>query len=309
MKLNVGVIYGGRSSEHDISVSTGREIINNLDSNKYNIVKIYISNDMDNKWVLDLLNNKLDIVIIGLHGGIGENGSIQGLLECLNIPYVGSDVLGSAIGMNKYISKKLLEGNNIKTPKYVFIKNRDKVDKNKFSMLSYPLVIKPNEEGSSVGVMIVNSYRKLINGIKKLKKLGYDILVEEYISGNEVSCGVIENGNDIEVLDVLDIKSNNLFYDYDAKYNDDKTYIGITSLDKDIVSNIKDIAKRVFISLNSKGYARIDMIVRDNDIYVLEINTLPGMTNHSLIPKELKMKNIDYGEFLDNLIVNRLGKY
>lgn len=307
MKLNVGVIYGGKSSEHDISVSTGREIINNLDSNKYNIVKIYISNDIDNKWVLDLINNKLDIVIIGLHGGIGENGSIQGLLECLNIPYIGSNVLGSAIGMNKYITKKLLETSNIKTPKYVFIKNRDKVDKNMFRMLSYPLVIKPNEEGSSVGVMIVNNYRKLISGIKKLKKLGYDILVEEYIRGNEVSCGVIENGNDIEVLDVLDIKFNNLFYDYDAKYNDDKTYIDITSLDKDIVSNIKDIAKRVFISLNSKGYARIDMIVSDKDIYVLEINTLPGMTEHSLIPKELKFRDISYKEFLDNLIVNRLG--
>ena len=307
MKLNVGVIYGGKSSEHDISVSTGREIINNLDSNKYNIVKIYISNDIDNKWVLDLINNKLDIVIIGLHGGIGENGSIQGLLECLNIPYIGSNVLGSAIGMNKYITKKLLEVSNIKTPKYVFIKNRDKVDKNMFRMLSYPLVIKPNEEGSSVGVMIVNNYRKLISGIKKLKKLGYDILVEEYIKGNEVSCGIIENGNDIEVLDVLDIKFNNLFYDYDAKYNDDKTYIDITSLDKDIVSNIKDIAKRVFISLNSKGYARIDMIVSDKDIYVLEINTLPGMTEHSLIPKELKLRDISYKEFLDNLIINRLG--
>lgn len=306
MKLNVGVIYGGKSCEHDISVSTGREIINNLDSNKYNIVKIYISNDIDNKWVLDLINNKLDIVIIGLHGGIGENGSIQGLLECLNIPYIGSDVLGSAIGMNKYITKKLLEVSNIKTPKYVFIKNRDKVDKNMFRMLCYPLVIKPNEEGSSVGVMIVNNYRKLISGIKKLKKLGYDILVEEYIKGNEVSCGVIENGNDIEVLDVLDIKSNNLFYDYDAKYNDDKTCIDITSLDKDIVSNIKDIAKRVFISLNSKGYARIDLIVSDKDIYVLEINTLPGMTEHSLIPKELKLRDISYKEFLDNLIVNRL---
>lgn len=307
MKLNVGVIYGGKSSEHDISVSTGREIIYNLDSNKYNIVNIYISNDIDNKWVLDLINNKLDIVIIGLHGGIGENGSIQGLLECLNIPYIGSDVLGSAIGMNKYITKKLLEVSNIKTPKYVFIKNKDKVDKNMFRMLSYPLVIKPNEEGSSVGVMIVNNYRKLISGIKKLKKLGYDILVEEYIKGNEVSCGVIENSNDIEVLDVLDIKSNNLFYDYDAKYNDDKTYIDITSLDKDIVSNIKDIAKRVFISLNSKGYARIDMIVSDKDIYVLEINTLPGMTEHSLIPKELKLRDISYKEFLDNLIINRLG--
>lgn len=306
MKLNVGVIYGGKSSEHDISVSTGREIINNLDSNKYNIVKIYISNDIDNKWVLDLINNKLDIVIIGLHGGIGENGSIQGLLECLNIPYIGSNVLGSAIGMNKYITKKLLEVSNIMTPKYVFIKNRDKVDKSMFRMLNYPLVIKPNEEGSSVGVMIVNNYRKLISGIKKLKKLGYDILVEEYIKGNEVSCGVIENSNDIEVLDVLDIKTNNLFYDYDAKYNDDKTYIDITSLDKDIVSNIKDIAKRVFISLNSKGYARIDMIVSDKDIYVLEINTLPGMTEHSLIPKELKLRDISYKEFLDNLIVNRL---
>lgn len=306
MKLNVGVIYGGRSNECDISVNTGMEIINNLDSSKYNIVKIFIPYELDNKWVLDLINNKLDIVIIGLHGGIGENGSIQGLLECLNIPYIGSDVLGSAIGMNKYITKKLLESNNIKTPKYLFIKNRDKIDKKNYSKLDYPLVIKPNEEGSSVGVMIVNNVRELMRGLKKLKRLGYDILVEEYISGNEISCGVIEDGNEIEVLDVLDIKPNSIFYDYKAKYDDDKTYIDISSLSEDIVSKIKDIAKEVFITLNSKGYARVDMIVSDNDIYVLEINTLPGMTGHSLIPKELKLKNISYGEFLDNLIVNRL---
>lgn len=306
MKLNVGVIYGGRSNECDISVNTGMEIINNLDSSKYNIVKIFIPYELDNKWVLDLINNKLDIVIIGLHGGIGENGSIQGLLECLNIPYIGSDVLGSAIGMNKYITKKLLESNNIKTPKYLFIKNSDKIDKKNYSKLDYPLVIKPNEEGSSVGVMIVNNVRELMRGLKKLKRLGYDILVEEYISGNEISCGVIEDGNEIEVLDVLDIKPNSIFYDYKAKYDDDKTYIDISSLSGDIVSRIKDIAKEVFITLNSKGYARVDMIVSDNDIYVLEINTLPGMTGHSLIPKELKLKNISYGEFLDNLIVNRL---
>ena len=306
MKLNVGVIYGGRSNECDISVNTGMEIINNLDSSKYNIVKIFIPYELDNRWVLDLINNKLDIVIIGLHGGIGENGSIQGLLECLNIPYIGSDVLGSAIGMNKYITKKLLESNNIKTPKYLFIKNSDKIDKKNYSKLDYPLVIKPNEEGSSVGVMIVNNTRELMRGLKKLKRLGYDILVEEYISGNEISCGVIEDGNEIEVLDVLDIKPNSIFYDYKAKYDDDKTYIDISSLSEDIVSKIKDIAKEVFITLNSKGYARVDMIVSDNEIYVLEINTLPGMTGHSLIPKELKLKNISYGEFLDNLIVNRL---
>lgn len=308
MKLNVGVIYGGRSNECDISVNTGMEIINNLDSSKYNIVKIFIPYELDNKWVYDILNNKLDIVVIGLHGGIGENGSIQGLLECLNIPYIGSDVLGSAIGMNKYITKKLLESNNIKIPKYLFIKNSDKIDKKNYSKLDYPLVIKPNEEGSSVGVMIVNNTRELMRGLKKLKRLGYDILVEEYISGNEISCGVIEDGNDIEVLDVLDIKPNSIFYDYKAKYDDDKTYIDISSLSEDIVSRIKDIAKEVFITLNSKDYARVDMIVSDNDIYVLEINTLPGMTGHSLIPKELKLKNISYGEFLDRLITNRLRK-
>ena len=308
MKLNVGIIYGGRSSEVDISLSTSREIIKNLNKDKYNIIEIFIPYELDNKWVLDLINNKLDIVIIALHGGIGENGSIQGLLECLNIPYIGSGVLGSAIGMNKYITKQLLKNANIKVANSLFIKNKDKLNDIDLSNLNYPLVVKPNEDGSSVGIKIVNNFEELIEGINKIRKLGQDILIEEYIKGNEVSCGVIETINGIEALEVLDIKSNSTFYDYDAKYKDNNTYIDVSSLDKDIVDKIKKTARRVFITLNSKDYARVDMIVNDNGIYVLEINTLPGMTSHSLIPKELNIKKISYSEFLDNLIESKLSK-
>lgn len=308
MKLNVGVIYGGRSSEVDISLSTSREIIKNLNKDKYNIIEIFIPYELDNKWILDLINNKLDIVIIALHGGIGENGSIQGLLECLNISYIGSGVLGSAIGMNKYITKQLLKNANIKVANSLFIKNKDKLNDIDLSNLNYPLVVKPNEDGSSVGVKIVNNFEELIEGINKIRKLGQDILIEEYIKGNEVSCGVIETINGIEALEVLDIKTNSTFYDYDAKYKDNNTYIDISSLDKDIVDKTKETARRVFITLNSKDYARVDMIVNDNGIYVLEINTLPGMTSHSLIPKELNIKKISYSEFLDNLIESKLSK-
>ena len=308
MKLNVGVIYGGRSSEVDISLSTSREIIKNLNKDKYNIIEIFIPYELDNKWVLDLINNKLDIVIIALHGGIGENGSIQGLLECLNISYIGSGVLGSAIGMNKYITKQLLKNANIKVANSLFIKNKDKLNDIDLSNLNYPLVVKPNEDGSSVGIKIVNNFEELIEGINKIRKLGQDILIEEYIKGNEVSCGVIETINGIEALEVLDIKTNSTFYDYDAKYKDNNTYIDVSSLDKDIVDKIKKTARRVFITLNSKDYARVDMIVNDNGIYVLEINTLPGMTSHSLIPKELNIKKISYSEFLDNLIESKLSK-
>lgn len=308
MKLNVGIIYGGRSSEVDISLSTSREIIKNLNKDKYNIIEIFIPYDLDNKWVLDLINNKLDIVIIALHGGIGENGSIQGLLECLNISYIGSGVLGSAIGMNKYITKQLLKNANIKVANSLFIKNKDKLNDIDLSNLNYPLVVKPNEDGSSVGIKIVNNFEELIEGINKIRKLGQDILIEEYIKGNEVSCGVIETINGIEALEVLDIKTNSTFYDYDAKYKDNNTYIDVSSLDKDIVDKIKKTARRVFITLNSKDYARVDMIVNDNGIYVLEINTLPGMTSHSLIPKELNIKKITYSEFLDNLIESKLSK-
>lgn len=308
MKLNVGIIYGGRSSEVDISLSTSREIIKNLNKDKYNIIEIFIPYELDNKWILDLINNKLDIVIIALHGGIGENGSIQGLLECLNISYIGSGVLGSAIGMNKYITKQLLKNANIKVANSLFIKNKDKLNDIDLSNLNYPLVVKPNEDGSSVGIKIVNNFEELIEGINKIRKLGQDILIEEYIKGNEVSCGVIETINGIEALEVLDIKTNSTFYDYDAKYKDNNTYIDVSSLDKDIVDKIKKTARRVFITLNSKDYARVDMIVNDNGIYVLEINTLPGMTSHSLIPKELNIKKISYSEFLDNLIESKLSK-
>lgn len=306
IKTRVAVLYGGKSSEREVSLETGKEVINALDKDKYQVIDIEIPSDDNRKWIKKIIKNKIDLAIIALHGGIGENGSIQGLLECLNIPYIGSKVLGSALGMNKYIAKQLLSFNNIDVPTGIYLESSKKINDYEISKLNYPLVVKPNEEGSSVGVTIVNNVDELKRCVERLEK---DILIEEYINGTEVTCGVIENNDKLIALDVLEIKSTSDFYDYKAKYEDDTTVIKEAILDKALIKEIKEVAIMAFKTLKAKDYARIDMIIKDKNVYVLEINTLPGMTPHSLIPKSLNLKGISYSDFLDSLINSTLYFY
>lgn len=299
MKLNIIVLLGGKSSEREVSLNTGSSFINNLDKNKYNVKAIEIPNNKDKTWIKELIDNPCDLVIIALHGGIGENGGVQGLLECLEIPYIGSQVLGSAIGMNKEITKEILTFNGINTPK--------KIDINETN-ISYPVIVKPNTDGSSVGINIVHNIKEFNNAIAEVKKLNEDVLIEEYIDGLEITCGVIEKDSEIIALDVLEIKPQEQFYDYKAKYESDDTKINKANIPDTLRKEIENTAIKAFKVLKAKGYARIDMIIKDNKPYVLEINTLPGMTSHSLIPKSLELKNISYQEFLDDLINETLIK-
>lgn len=303
-KIKVALIDGGDSTEREVSFKTSNEMYKNLDKNKYDVQIITIPNDNTNDWVMDLIKSKSDIVLSALHGGSGEDGTVQGLLECLNIPYVGTKVLGSALSMDKHLSKQIMQLYNIPVAQDVFIKCNEEFKnyEDDINKLGYPLVVKPNRGGSSIGITIVNTKQELIKAIDLVKQLKDDILIEKYIQGREVTCGLVENKTDIEVLTVLDISANSTFYDYKSKYEDDSTKIVFSTLPKFLQDMIQEIAKKVFIILKCKGYARVDMIVHQEQIVVLEINTLPGMTSHSLIPKAIEAKGLSYSQFLDTLI-------
>lgn len=303
-KIKVALIDGGDSTEREVSFKTSNEMYKNLDKNKYDVQIITIPNDNTNDWVMDLIKSKADIVLSALHGGSGEDGTVQGLLECLNIPYVGTKVLGSALSMDKHLSKQIMQLYNIPVAQDVFIKINEEFKnyEDDINKLGYPLVVKPNKGGSSIGITIVNTKQELIKAIDLVKQLKDDILIEKYIQGREVTCGLVENKTDIEVLTVLDISANSTFYDYKSKYEDDSTKIVFSTLPKFLQDMIQEIAKKVFIVLKCKGYARVDMIVYQEQIVVLEINTLPGMTSHSLIPKAIEAKGLSYSQFLDTLI-------
>ncbi len=309
-KIKVALIAGGSSTEREVSIKTSEEMLKNLNTTKYNVEIINIPIKHSNDWIINLIEFKPNIVISALHGGDGEDGTVQGLLECLNIPYIGTKVLGSALGMDKYLSKQIMKLNHIPVADDVFIKlNEDiKIYEDEINKLSYPLVVKPNNGGSSIGVAIVNNKDELIKAIDTIKELKDDILIEKYIQGREVTCGLVENEKGIEVLTVLDISTTATFYDYKAKYEDDDTKIVFSTLPKFLQEMIQEIAKKVFTILKCSGYARVDMIVRQEQVIVLEINTLPGMTSHSLIPKAIQAEGISYSEFLDSLIQFELNR-
>ncbi len=308
--IKLAVLMGGTSGERDVSIMSGNEIIKCLDKKKYDVNVIEITDTNAKEWVRALIDNTPDVVLSALHGGIGENGAVQGLMECLGIPYVGSKVMASAVGMDKAMSKLIMRACHIPVAEDILIKKGERLtayeaDINK---LGFPLVVKPNNGGSSIGVTIVNTEDELIKAAAVVEAMDDDLLIEQYISGHEVTCGIVESVDGLEVLTVLDIAAQNEFYDYEAKYFDDSTKIDFSELPEFLQVMIQDIAKKVFVVLGCSGYGRVDMIVRDEQIYVLEINTLPGLTSHSLVPKAASKNYDSFGMLLDKLIGFELGK-
>lgn len=308
--MKIYILAGGNSYEREVSLSSAEEIFKHLDKNKYDAEILEIPNNHSNKWIETLLNSPPDIVLSALHGGIGEGGQVQGLLECMGIPYIGSKVMSSSICLNKHLSKNIMRFNNIPVLDDVLIKTlNDLVTyENIIYDMEYPLVVKPNMGGSSVGVSIVNDFDELKNAVNEIFKLKDYALIEKYIKGNEIACGMIEKDDHIEILPVLDIETNRDFYDYSAKYVDEDTGIKFSLLPEFQQSMIREIARKVFITLNCEGYGRVDMIVYDEQIVVLEMNTLPGLTSHSLVPKSVQGKGRSFSQFLDEIIEFEMKK-
>ena len=301
-KLTVALLAGGISSEREVSLHSGDQVYEALDKSKYE-VKRY-----DPKTDLALLvkdASKIDIALIILHGPYGEDGTVQGLLELLNIPYQGSGVLGSALAMNKEVTKQLYEKSDLPVPPYIIYDRSEHVDADAcVKQIGLPLVVKPVEGGSSVGMSIVNSTAELQNALDKAIAYDNSILVESYVDGTELTVGVLGN-KELQAFPVIEIipDKNHAFFDYEAKYT-----AGITQeicparLDEEATLEAQSYAKIAHQALFCRGYSRTDMILQDKKIYVLETNTIPGMTATSLLPQAAQAAGIDFTRLLDRLI-------
>lgn len=335
-KLNVVVLMGGASAEHDVSLASGKMILEALDKNKYKVKSVTISKD--GKWFLPPASvkalpasgasakderslatfdggraverlkakDKTDVVFIALHGTFGEDGKIQGLLELAGIPYTGSGVLASAIGMDKEMTKRIFRSEKIPTPRYfIFTKNNHvSMKKTKF-----PCVVKPVSQGSSVGVSIVQGPGGLKKAIKKAFAFGPKVIIEEFIEGREITAAVLGNKKP-KALPLIEIKPRTSdFFDYKAKYEaGGSDEICPAPLPSAVVKKIQDLAIKIHLAFGCRGVTRTDFILSGARPYALEINTLPGMTKTSLVPQAAQAAGIKFSELMDKLIALAIEK-
>lgn len=293
--MHVGVIMGGVSDEREISILTGNEIIDNLDKEKYEVLPVPINTEYE---LIDRAKS-LEFAFIALHGSFGEDGKIQAILESLKVPYSGCGVLESALCMDKNICKKVFLGENIATPKWIMVKHEDDINYEKVDEIGYPVVVKPNSGGSSIGVFIIKNKEDLKGAVKEALKHDKEVMIEEYIKGEEITCCMLDG----ELLPILSIKpKKDVFFDYKSKYEDEGAEEVVANLPDHINKKVKEICKKCWESLNLRVYARVDIMIKGKDIYVLEVNTLPGMTKNSLFPKSAKAANISFKKLLDTII-------
>ncbi|MFC1613442.1 D-alanine--D-alanine ligase [Patescibacteria group bacterium] len=340
-KINVGILFGGKSAEHEVSLQSAKNVFEAIDKNKYNPVLIGI--DKTGTWKLansgNFLTNtdnpelikiselsdpiallpqscgkisknnqniSIDVVFPILHGPFGEDGTVQGLLKLANIPFVGAGVLGSAVGMDKDIMKRLLRDANIPIGKFITLKTEDDIPKyddikNKLDM---PCFVKPANLGSSVGVNKASNETELKDAIKEAFEFDNKIIIEEFIDGKEIECAILGN-SEPQASVPGEIILNDEFYSYETKYIDsDGAKILIPAkLPPEIIKNIQEMAIKTFKTLECEGLARVDFFLKDNrEIIVNEINTIPGFTKISMYPKLWEASGISYSELIDKLI-------
>lgn len=345
-KIKLAVIFGGMSTEHDVSIVSGASVLNNLDNKKYEIYPIYIDKEgIWNKYVgnietlsklhvgdkidnIEKIENpieylkKCDIAFPVLHGLYGEDGTIQGLLELLKIKYVGCKVLASSLAMDKAYAKMIFEKAGLKQAKYVFIyKNNNNeyefiennfesklIDVNKITekvmeKLKLPVFVKPSNSGSSVGIKKASTKEELKEAIKYAGKYDNKIVIEEQIIGQEVECAVLGNRNVI-ASGVGEIKSAESYYTFDAKYNNSESRTVIPAeIPEEKAEEIKKQAIKAFKAIDGAGLSRVDFFLENNgEIYINEINTMPGFTQISMYPKLFEASGISYKELLNRLI-------
>lgn len=292
----IGVLYGGMSAERDVSLKSGRAIYGALESLGYDVVGIDVGPDICSV----LTRERVQIAFLALHGGYGENGAIQGLLEVVGIPYSGSGVLASALAMNKVFSKKIFQHHHIPTPlSVVFPEGREAPDVGKIGF-PLPWVVKPASEGSSIGVSIVRQFDELQGALERASRFGSQILVERYVEGKEVHIGVL-NG---KAIGGVEVKPSREFYTYEAKYTSGLTeYIIPPVIPEDVYERACAVALAAHESLGCKGATRVDLrIDGSGNPYVLEVNTIPGMTETSLLPKIARFAGLEFPQLIEEIL-------
>jgi len=355
-KLRVGILFGGKSAEHEVSLQSAKNIYEAIDKNKYDVVLIGI--DKEGKWylnseshfLLDADNPKLvklnksadnlalipgdnndqllninknnsigpvDVVFPALHGTFGEDGTIQGLLKFANIPFVGAGVLGSAVGMDKDVAKRLLNEAGIPNAKFRTFDNSTRDEINFTSIigeLGLPLFIKPANLGSSVGINKADDEDEFNAAVNDAFKYDRKIIIEEFIRGREIECAVLGNENPIASVpgEIITDKSRHKFYSYDAKYIDENG-AGLEApakISSTITKEVRRLAVKAFKVLCCEGMARVDFFLTDDDkIYINEINTIPGFTKISMYPRLFELSGIPYTQLIDKLIQLAIDRF
>lgn len=280
----IGVLMGGMSSEREISLRSGSNIHRALTSLGLDAVTIDIGRDAASQ----IASSGIDIAFLALHGRYGEDGCIQGLLEIMNIPYTGSGVLGSAIGMSKSVTKSILQAAGIPVPASINVDFGNIAGTVRLcgEKLGFPAVLKANAEGSSVGVNLVHSAEELTSALNLAASSFPDSFIEQYIQGREITVGLVGGSGGVRVLPILELRPRKEFYDFEAKYTKGMTEFDIPArIKKEKEEQIRNHVRRAFQVLSCGGVVRIDaMLDKDENPYFLEVNTLPGMTDTSDIP-------------------------
>lgn len=299
--MKIGVIMGGISSEREISLKSGESILENIDTKKYDVIKIVIDkkDDIINK----VRDEKIDFALLALHGQFGEDGTVQSVLQSLEIPYSGCGPLSSAACMDKDMSKNLLKASGIRTAPWINLRDVSELNFDDIEKLGYPVVIKPTHGGSSVATFIIKDRSEVLNAVEEGFKWDNEVMIEKFIKGEEITCPILGN----EMYPIVAIKPNAEFFDYAAKYNDGGSDEFVIELERDLHKEVEDMALATYRALKCSVYARVDMIVTEDKVpYILEVNTLPGMTKNSLFPKSAAGKNMTYSELLDKIIEESL---
>jgi len=344
-KSHVLVLQGGTSAEHEVSLASGKMVAEGLSPDKYAVTLVTITKE--GTWLLpdtserydatvhhnrapfaivyqsgeamdEIRGRGFDAVFIALHGTHGEDGSIQGVLELAAIPYTGSGVLASALAMDKVKSAEILQFHGLAVPKYISFNHPEwssqpaVITSQIATMFGFPVVIKPCDSGSSVGISLVQNLEGLADAIERSLIERPRVIAQEFIKGVEVTCPVLDDGRDeVTPLPPIEIvPTSEVFYNYEAKYaSGGSDHIIPPRLADATIASIQKIAARAHQALGCSGMSRTDMIVRDNEIFVLEVNTIPGLTNTSLLPHAAAAAGMDFSALLDHLIQSAINRF
>jgi len=298
------VLRGGTSEEREVSLKSGKAVYDALQEAGYNVEDL----DFNRETLTRIIDIAPDVVFIALHGKNGEDGTVQGYLDLLDIPYTGSGVAASAVGMNKILTKKVLNSEGIPTADFTILRKDffDHPSENIQSLLKnigLPMVVKAPTQGSSIGVFIVKREEDILDAVKNAFKYDKEILIEKFIDGIELTASVIGN-DEPHVLPLIEITSENEFYDYESKYTQGMCdHIIPARIDESVRKTVMKMSSMAYKSVGCRGYARIDFIVdKHGNSYVLEINTIPGMTEMSLVPDAARAEGISFVELVDRIL-------
>ncbi len=319
---NIAVIYGGYSAEHEISVLSGKYIASQIDKTKFNVFEILLKKDawtladteikIDKRDFSFVVNNekiKIDVAVIVIHGTPGEDGILQSYFDILNIPYTTCTHIVAGLTFNKFFCNNYIKNFNVNVAESIMLKKNDKNTElvQKFAnKVGFPVFIKPNEGGSSFGTFKVKNNSGIAPAVESAFEHSSEVIVEQFIKGRELTCGVVKIKDKITAFTPCEIVSKNEFFDYDAKYNSalNEEIIPAPFADE-ILTECKNLSVEIYDKLNCKGIVRIDYIVNNNKLYFLEVNTIPGMTSESIVPKMLRYDNIDIQEVMTELITEQ----